>query len=74
MVREGREPAPVVGVGDEELDVGVVPGGGVQVVDRALAQVEVLREGGSAGWEASQARASPRSWTSSQPVKERSRP
>ena len=49
VVGEGGEPAPVVGVGDEELDVGVVPGGGVEVVDRAPAQVEVLGEGGAAG-------------------------
>ena len=39
---------PLAGVGDEHGDVRVIPGGGVQVVDRALAQVQVLLERGPA--------------------------
>lgn len=48
VIREILQPADVVGVDDERGDVRVIPGGGVQVVDRALAQVQVLLEGGSA--------------------------
>ena len=44
VVWEAGEPVPVIGVGDQKLDVGVVPGGGVEVVDHALAQVEMFLE------------------------------